>query len=410
MKTSLSLKKSEKCFSSILCTETTSSPAIEIFVYTDAAKLPTSWLHLASMASTSFLDPAYLQILENANKNIHYTYLILHRNSVPVGIFLTCLYTFKAEDSFKELENTTTSILDSIQHAIKKSIIKAVEVRLIAIGNLFLTGEHGYFLHPSLHKEEQKEIIKKITPFLYDYHKTNKKKANIVLVKEFTSPQEQFLEDSFHSFKTEPNMVLTIPNTWNSIEDYKQAISSKYRVKYNKTLSKLNPITSRELTLQEIEIHSDKIHELYNKVVHGSSFKLLDVQPSYWIDWKRKLPQFFQLVGYFLGDELIAFYTLLKNKDQVEAHYIGYDATNNASHALYLNMLFNMIQKSIEWKATHLHFARTSTEIKSSVGAVPITTYCYIKHQCKLSHEVVTQIINYLNPSDKEYTIRHPFK
>ena len=79
------------------------------------------------------------------------------------------------------------------------------------------------------------------------------------------------------------------------------------------------------------------------------------------------------------------------------AYIIAYNEQRSCSD------LVRMYQKK------QLIFARTSNEIKNSVGAVAKPMYSYVKQNCVLSNWFTTQLLNYFN-DPKPWVTRMPFK
>ncbi len=163
------------------------------------------------------------------------------------------------------------------------------------------------------------------------------------------------------------------------------------------------------MSIKELQEYQDQLHELYKSVISKSEFKLLEVPQNYWEQLKLNLKDNFRLFAYFDGAEIKAFYTLIFNQDTIDSHYLGFDSSFNTSHQIYLNLLFDMIEKSIQYQKKQLIFARTSNEIKSSVGAVAKPMYSYVKQNCVLSNWFTTQLLNYFN-DPKPWVPRMPFK
>jgi len=113
--------------------------------------------------------------------------------------------------------------------------------------------------------------------------------------------------------------------------------------------------------------------------------------------------------GYFIGERLIGFNTLIKNGNSLDTYFLGYDATIQREKMLYLNMLYDMVAYSIIKGFKEVVFARTALEIKSSVGARPVAMYGYIKHSNSLINKKMDVIFDYLEPKT-EWQERNPFK
>ncbi|MBL0025722.1 MAG: hypothetical protein IPO98_12330 [Saprospiraceae bacterium] len=106
---------------------------------------------------------------------------------------------------------------------------------------------------------------------------------------------------------------------------------------------------------------------------------------------------------------MVAFFTSIKNFDILDAHFLGYDPSENIECQLYLNMLYDLIKEGIDKRVSKVDMSRTAVEIKSTVGAVPHDMYLYLKHANKLLNKTVETILGYVKPNE-QYIIRSPFR
>ncbi|MEL6988653.1 MAG: 8-amino-7-oxononanoate synthase, partial [Bacteroidota bacterium] len=213
----------------------------------------------------------------------------------------------------------------------------------------------------------------------------------------------------YHKFFTQPNMVFNIPPDWNTFEDYLSCLKSKYRVRYKRALKKGADIQSREFKLIDIEQYENEMFQLFKQVANNADFSTFNLNDHYFKQLKIELKDNIYVKGYFLGDKLVGFTTLINNGHELEAHYLGYDAPTNTSTQLYLNMLYDMVKYGIEQNFSKLVFSRTAMEIKSSVGAKPENMYFYLRHQSSQKNKMVPLVLSYLTPN-QEWKERNPFK
>jgi len=163
------------------------------------------------------------------------------------------------------------------------------------------------------------------------------------------------------------------------------------------------------LSLEEIEAHEERIYELYKMIADGAGFNAFLLHKQYFTKLKRDLGDQYKLTGYFIDNQLIAFYTAIFNYKEMDAHFLGVDGAYNRAHQVYLNILYDLVNRAIEGKVERIDFARTALEIKSSVGAVSQDMLCFFKHRSTLSSKVLQLVFDSLNPKE-EWQPRSPFK
>ena len=186
-------------------------------------------------------------------------------------------------------------------------------------------------------------------------------------------------------------------------------MNTKYRKRYKVARKKAGNVVKRELTTEDIELHSDRLYELYKNVSDNAKINTFILPKGHFFALKKQLKTNFKVFSYFLNEELIGFYTLILNNDMLETYFLGYDEEHQYSNQLYLNMLYDMAEFGMLKSFKSIVYARTAMEIKSSVGAKPQRMNVYLKHTNGLMNAFLKQIFRLMNPK-QDWEERHPFK
>lgn len=363
-----------------------------------------------------FLQRKYLQLLEDCPPaDCGFVYLLFYQESNPVGVAIGQIGTFSAEDSINETdENEKRCAFSSVYNFIKGLVRSSVKVEALLCGNALLTGEHNvYFQDSKFSKVKQIELLEEA--ILLTVKELDKRGRNISLfyIKEYhenhRAEAQTWVDKKYHEFTAQPDMILSMRPEWETFEDYLVAMSSKYRVRVKRARKKGKDIVKVPFDVQKIQENLDRIHELYQKIAEKSVFNLVNLNPKYFLELKKRFGEDFRLVGYYIDDTLVGYYTTIKNHEELEAHFLGYDQSFNHKYQMYLNILYDIIQVGFEEKSTRINFARTALEIKSSVGAEPSDMFWYLRHRNNFSNKFLAQIVNYINPKE-EWIQRKPFK
>ena len=363
-----------------------------------------------------FLRSQYLQILEqNPPEGMTFGYLLFQKNKTIVGLAVCQIQYFNIEQSLNLKESTVSPcFFNTIGRYLKGLVAAKVEFTTMICGNLLLTGEHGYYFKSDT--ADSGTIFGIVNEGL-DHAKAtlDSKGGNIAgfLIKDFfkeTRESGRFDKVStINEFTVQPNMIMDMDPAWKTFEDYMAAMSSKYRVRTKRAFKKAADLEKRTFDEAMIIQYQDRIFELYQMVAENSGFNLINLNPNYLPALKRELQDDFNLEGYFLNGEMIAFYTTIVNGHELEAHFLGMQPEPSRKYQVYLNILYEIVRKGIEVQSKHIVFARTATEIKSSVGAKPHDMYCYMRHRNPFSNRFMTPILDYLKP-DESAVLRNPFK
>ncbi len=367
-------------------------------------------------AQNIFLSSVYLKALHAAPPaTMTFRYCMVWKDGVLCGIIYTQLDTFKAKKSISYRKDSQVyEPASGPFKQIRDYLAGRVRFRTLLCGNCLVTGEHGFVFIDVLKQEEQLELLDHILHALVARLKSEDIHVQLLFAKDFIEPTVRKLHMNahtriYHGFHAQPNMILQVDPAWKSFDGYLVALSSKYRVRARRAFKKAKRITKRELTIEDLIEHRDKIIEYYRDIAENASFNLFILNPDYFISVKKYLGDRFRVFGYFADDALLAFYSLMINGDEIEAHFLGYEEETNKTCQLYLNMLLDMIALSISLGIRRIIFGRTAMGIKSSVGAEPVEMYFYLQYQHALINPLVPFVYQTLEP-EVHWIQRQPFK
>lgn len=362
-----------------------------------------------------FLSAAYLKAVETAGpQDLKHLYCLVIHESKPF-LALYCQYKhFNAAGSLQLLAQTGNILfLEQLKRKALHLLAARVDFHALVCGNIMVTGEHAYRFCRDTEAFDEVSFIPDLLQTLQTGLESAGLAVPVVFIKDFfdkrLKDQNQcFIRAEYKELVFQPNMIFYIPKTWNSKKDYLASMKSKYRVRTKRARKFVEPLERRELFLKDIEEYGESIHALYLEIANGAEFNLFLLPGDYFSEMKSALGNKFRVFGYFDGDDLIGFYSLVINGKEMEAHFLGYHEEDNRTYQLYHNMLLDLVEEAIRADVDRIVFARTALEIKSSVGAVPEDMHCYIRHNHRLYNAAAPLIFKALNPG-YAWEQRHPF-
>ncbi len=361
-----------------------------------------------------FASSAYLRTIEkDSPENLQHIYVLIKRDNVYIGCLLLQSLVLNFNDSFN-YENYTTNRTwaSKTWQRLRQKIVGSFKFRMLTVGNLYLTGQYGFnFIDNSLALDWQFLIVNDIILRLKKELCATSYRFSGVLMKDYFEGEE--LKDpskfGFTPFEIDPNMILNLRKSWNSFDDYLLDMRSKYRIRMKNALKKFKGIERRKLELTDIIELNSNMYQLYSEILEGSGFVLVKGEKEYFINLKQELKDNLRVVGYFLKDELVGFYSWTLDNKKMDSHFIGVKSNLNLRHQIYLNILMDLVKDAIHEKAETLYYFRTALEIKSSVGAIPYRMLCYFRHNSSLINRLIPIIFKYFVPQ-QHWKQRHPFK
>lgn len=366
-----------------------------------------------SAAHDVFYDIDFLRCIEKCPATgIEPYYGLVKEDGHPVGIIYFQSKHVKLRENLRKPGPNEISVVQKMTDPLRQAVVNSINFHTVVCGNLLLTGKYGFYFKDHINRDEQFNIITNAADKLQQYLKTKGTDPGLVLIKDFfvkdlpTSLKNQI---GFTKFSVQPKMILDLDPAWKTFDDYLLSLKSKYRVRAKKAVENAREIVKKTYTVDEIAEHRETIHALYKNVSDQADFNAFVLHPAYFENIQAALGKNMKFTTYWKGDKMVAFYTSIKNFDILDAHFLGYDPTENVNLQIYLNMLYDLIKEGIAQNVKQVDMSRTAVEIKSTVGAVPHEMFLFIKHSNNLINKSVEHIVGFIKP-EAEYIIRSPFK
>lgn len=374
---------------------------LNVTYYTTIKEVPDAAFIALKCQDTLYFTREFLLAFEQANPKIEYCYLVLSQHNEVVSLAILQRMSV-AIDNAQEHLPFSERIARSLQ-----CYISARKVHTIVCGNVFLSGNYGVIIKEGVSKEA---IYKRIAQEIKIVH--TKKKASVFFFKDFIDQElpvvSEIEKHQFQSFDVEPNMRLKIREEWADFDQYKTNLKSKYRVKINKADKKSNPLTIRPFEVEDIEKYRDELQQLYCNITDRALFKTIDLEIETYKLLKIRFRESVLMNTYWYEDRMVGFATAFKVKNRIDAHFIGIDYDYNKELSIYPRILNDYVRLGIEMKVEEVNFGRTSSEIKSTLGATPENLTCYVRHRRTLATILFKPLVRQIKM--KEYKQHTPFK
>lgn len=363
-----------------------------------------------------FFNIDYLKLIEKSTHvDLKCRYVIIYRNEIPSGIIYFQLTDFKANVFGDLLQNEIDEIkshrLKLFDKYVQSKDEHDVLFRMLTCGNNLISGEYGFMHNKHIDRKDFYNVFCTLIKTISS-EENLRGKISAVLIKDFYKAVPEIEKnESFkgQSFSVEPNLVVDIPTSIDSLEAYLQLFSKKYRNRAKGILKHKANINSKLLSLKEIENLNGDLFKLYQNIYEKAKFKLLQLPSVYFSEVKKIFNEQFHVKGFYVNDHLVAFSSWFQMPDNtIEAHYIGLNYEVNEQHELYQNILYDFVEMAIIQKCDQVNLGRTAAEIKTTIGAKAHDLICYIQPQNTVSKLIVKPFIEFLSP--KDWIPRNPFK
>jgi len=374
---------------------------IEVAYYTSVKEVPDAVFIILACKGTLYFTKEFLQAFEEANPKIEYYYLVLSQNNDIVSLAILQRMSV-AIDNAQEHLPFSERIARSLQ-----CYISASKVYTIVCGNIFLSGNYGVIIKEKI---AQEPIYKKIAQEIKKLQR--RKKASVFFFKDFIDKHIPIVSEiekhQFQPFVVEPNMRLNIRKEWIDFDQYKATLKSKYRVKVNKADQKSALLTVRSFDVEDIKKYRKELQQLYCNITDRALFKTIDLKIETYEFLKIRFRESVLINTYWYENQIVGFATAFKVKNRIDAHFIGIDYNYNKELSIYPRILNDYVRLGIEMKAEEVNFGRTSSEIKSTLGAIPENLTCYVRHRRTIATLLFKPLVRQIKM--KEYKQHTPIK
>jgi len=323
-----------------------------------------------------YFSKSFLKAFERSNPQIEFKYIsIADAEKKTIALAVVQVISLSVEGTLKNIK------VASLIRKLLGLFFCNEHIKILFCGNVFLSGEHGIRCSDGVSKDE---IMSQIGIAL-DAVAANTKPLHAIFIKDFKEESlkntRQFLKFGYSEINVEPNMIVQLDPKWKTFEDYKNILKSKYRVKANKADSSSSSLKTRLFTEHDFETYKEELQALYQNTIDNASFNAQVLNLNTYIHLRASFKDDFIVKAYFLEDKLVGFLTALVNKNTLDAHFIGLDYRLNKSHAIYPRILNDYVRLGIEKQVSSIDLGRTASEIKTTIGAIPLELSCYIKHK-----------------------------
>ena len=209
--------------------------------------------------------------------------------------------------------------------------------------------------------------------------------------------------------KAEPLMILELRKEWLSFSDYLNSMSTKYRTQAKRVLKASYDVELIECSSMPSSEWIPWAGVLLSKTLKKKTVSLpLDLEKLL-AAYSKSLGNSFKIFGYKKNNSWIGFITFIVDEESVFAVHLGLEAKVSHETKLYQRCMLDLVKYSISANKRQLNLGRTATEIKSSIGALPVSnSYVFFSHSFFINI-IFSFYAKYFHKLPS-YKIRSPFK
>jgi hypothetical protein len=194
------------------------------------------------------------------------------------------------------------------------------------------------------------------------------------------------------------------------LQDYTAALTRKYKTRAAKVLEAGKQLSVKPLSVAETKQCQPAISRLFGEVTDKQPFLFTRSGAEYIVALKELYKDEFEVMGFYDGTTLVAFYSAFITEDAYELFYVGFDTALNTQYQLYFNLMLAGLGQTIALRKASLKLGRTSFDAKASLGAKPVRANYLIKFR-QIPDVAIKWLTTYFSAmEDTRWRQRNPMK
>ena len=370
----------------------------QVAIFDRCEDVPFDCLETVVPSSNVFHRPAYLGALEQWGR------------SHGVGLYYCVVDWTGASGVFCLFQTHSITVRDVVRSSRFDWLWNALPLRILVCGNMMVSGAPGVICRDDVPDEVAAELM--ITAARALQHNLAQR-FDVLILKDvpFTiaAHTATFRSAGYEPLQIEPAMTLRIKPSWRCFDDYLYDLRTRYRRKAIRTRAQSEGIDRRALNVDEAIRRLPEMETLYDQVYDQALIKGPHLGAALFLLFRQRLKtNEFDLIGYYRGEELLAFSTRFHVNSAVVTYFFGLDQTFKSQYSLFRNLLYDDIECAIGVGANELNFGRTTHEMKSAIGATPEDLPCFFRPLRPMSKPLCWLVQALWQVP--HWTIRHPFR
>jgi len=356
-----------------------------------------------------YAQTPHLRIIEeNCKDGVYPIYILVMDDDEAVAAIYFQVINFHFSNALKNFQSAGKGWRKKALFQFLR-LFSNTTIPLLQTGNLFFTGDNGIYIRPDYPEDTKLAILNKV---MQDegWRESLERPIKATMFSNLCdSTRLDGLEElKFHDLETEPDLWMQLLDSWEDFSDYLRALSSKYRVRANKVLEKTQALSVKTLTSEEVAAQEQVLMQLYRNVADHANFNMTYLGEGYFPAIKALYGDSAIIRTYELDGQTVGFSSGFIIEGVYHLHFIGMDYTINELMPLYHRMLFEFVKDALDHRCYKIHFGRTATEIKTTIGAVPEPMHAFLKMESGFINCQLPRLLR--NYGATPYVQRHPFR
>lgn len=317
-----------------------------------------AWRPLCPADSDIFMKPELLQATENSMTDAKCWYvLVRNAERKPAAAAVISSYALDAAVM-------AVGFGAKVAKAVGKIVPPLTRLKLLYLGTPFCSGQSHVRIAPDADRES---VVRQLDEVMT--RKARETKAEIIVAKEFQDEELPWtsLLERFGYRRADSMPMNYVPVDCSSFEEYLRTRKSKKRADLRRTRKRMTQGRLERVVCRGEDAarrYDARAQQLYENVLFKSQTRSEYLPAEFFREIARQLPDNAEFVYYYAGDRLLAFACCLFAEGTYIPLYAGIDYECNREYDLYLNILYECVDRGLQFAPRHIWLGANADDIK----------------------------------------------
>jgi hypothetical protein len=167
------------------------------------------------------------------------------------------------------------------------------------------------------------------------------------------------------------------------LRHYCEALRSTYRTDITASMQKCERMGIKISILTDpseiVRVYTPEVHDLYRQTRAKSNHKFESLSVEFFLEMTTRLPGQVDLVILSKMSKIVAFGWCLRDASTYYVLYVGVDYKLNYEADLYFNIMYALLDLSLQRGVSKIYFGQTSNVFKTKLGCYSEPLYVFMK-------------------------------
>lgn len=353
------------------------------------------WNCLRRPGGDPFMDPRLILAVEKSMAGSGRFWHVVFRDDANRPVATACLSSYRVDAGLLADGPSRTVV-----RALGRVAPRLVNINILFCGLCFSAGQSHLRIAPDA---DATAILRELDQIAVRLAK--QVRARAIVFKEFDPDErrqiDHLLEFGYLRADSPPmNHASTGPADFQS---FYESLKSSKRHPIRTSQKKFEKAGLRVVQMKGGDgadrIYTDEVHRLYEAVLERAQVRLERLNPEFFREMARHIPDQTAFTFIYDGDRVVAFAASIFGTGVFHQMFVGVDYNRNAECDLYFNLFFHAIDVGFQQQVEDIYVGQSADTFKQrKLGCYPVPLCFFIKGADRSASFVIRKFFKFLFP------------